>query len=67
MKPEYAAVLLAMIEADPEGFAAACSQIAPDDPETLGNEIIDMLSTEGATEEETTETPEEEATEKEVG
>ena len=48
---EYAATILAWIEADPNGFAASCTEIRPDDPQGLGMEIADVLSQLGGTEE----------------
>lgn len=51
MKPEFAAALLALIEVDPTVFATACEQVSPDDAETLANDIVDYLSTEGGAEE----------------
>ena len=51
LTPEYAACLLAWIEADPEDFASACTETRPDDPEGLANEIVDVLSQIGGTEE----------------
>jgi hypothetical protein len=55
MKPEYAQVLLALIEADATAFADACTSVSPDDAEALANETIDWLSVEAGTEEDTTE------------
>ncbi len=49
--PEYAACILAWIEADPNDFAAACTETRPDDPEGLANEITDVCSQLGGTEE----------------
>ena len=51
LTPEYAACLLAWIEADPNDFAAACTETRPDDPEGLANEIVDVLSQLGGVEE----------------
>lgn len=48
---EYAACLLAWIEADPNGFASACTETRPDDPQGLATEIVDVLSQLGGTEE----------------
>ena len=57
MTPEQAGALLALIEAAPEQFVAACEQISPDDAETLATDIVDLLSELGGVEEEATEDP----------
>lgn len=54
MKPEYAQAIIAMIEANLQGFVDACASVS-EDPETLANETIDWLSVEAGTEEETEE------------
>lgn len=49
---EHAATILAWIESDATGFAAACTEMRPDDPEGLATEIVDVLSQIGGSEEE---------------
>lgn len=49
--PEYAACVLAWMEADPDGFAAACTETRPDDPEGLASEMLDVFSQLGGAEE----------------
>lgn len=57
MTPEIASALLALIEAAPDMWVAACQQIMPDDAQTLSDDTITMLSEAAGTEEEDTEDP----------
>ena len=50
MKPEYAAALVAFIKGDPEGFAAACESVSPDNAESLATECLNYLADEAGTE-----------------